>query len=270
MRTTFLLITLGLTGCGGAVDEDLQVRAAYQAYGTALKGRDLEALKSAVTRDRALELSAPEAPVLLELAAKMRPPEPTVLSSSITKGKAVLQVRGIQEGRAMTGTASLLKEEARWRVEKEDWSVEIRIEAPPEPSGDPVSASMPAAVRALVDRAASDNPETGAAAWIELGAKYQSAAAFRKDVSPALADERPAAFAIVEEKFSGNGSSFRYFTAKAVASGGRQPAGTVGEALRYHLWQLEDVSNRGFKGSFAEWWPGYAKSKGLPTGEGNR
>jgi hypothetical protein len=41
----------------------------------------------------------------------------------------------------------------------------------------------------------------------------------------------------------------------------------VVEALRYHLWRFEDVSNSGFKGSFLEWWAKFARARGLPAFE---
>ena len=106
----------------------------------------------------------------------------------------------------------------------------------------------------------------GSKAWLELGARYQSSGAFLGEARQALRDERPVKFAIVEETFKGGGKTIRYFTSKPAATGsGVQPSGTVGEALRYHFWQWENASGGGFKGGFADWWPTFASSKGLPV-----
>lgn len=264
MRTWSLLL-LAVAGCAKPADESEAVRTAWRDYDAAVRARNLDAVKAKTTTARAQELSTPEAPQLLEFAAAARPGDAAVVTCALDGAKATLDLRGTSEGRTATGRASLIREQDGWRLDKEEWSLVLKIDAPPEPPAPPPPpAPLSPAVKAIVDRTASDDPEKGAAAWTELGARYQSPAAFLREVTAALGDERPVAFAIVEESFTGGGKTIRYFTATPKAVKGREPAATVGEALRYHLWQLEDVSGKNFKGTFAQWWAPYAVRKGLP------
>lgn len=130
--------------------------------------------------------------------------------------------------------------------------------------------AVPRKVRSLLDRMAGEDPERGAAAWLELGAAYMSAEDYVRDAGPALVDVRPINFIVFEDQFPQAGKPpRRFFTAKGTPiyhAGDKPLARTVGEALRFHLWQYEDVGGRGFPGSFEEWWREYAAARGLPAG----
>ncbi len=87
------------------------------------------------------------------------------------------------------------------------------------------------------------------------------------EAKAALWDPRAASYPMVEETSEGQGRTFRYYTARPPEEGLETfPARTVGEALRYHLWQYEDAG-ASFEGGFPEWWEGYAPSRGLPVEE---
>jgi hypothetical protein len=144
---------------------------------------------------------------------------------------------------------------------EEDWELDTSSAT----EADRSMELVPADLRALVDQVASDNTSDATKAWLEIGARYRNSGAFLAALKPALYDSRPAFFRMTREKFSGGGNSFVYFTVKTGKSKG-VPAyvHTVGQSLCYHLWQYEDVSNSGFKGTFKAWWAGYAPSHRLP------
>jgi len=258
-----------LAGCGGGESEEQKVRSAFVEYDAAVKAGNLEALRARVAGEKAAELSKPEAPQLLQLAARMRPANATIAACTVTGDHASLELTGTMEGQATKASVSMVRQNGAWRLSQESWTLTMDLTggaAAPEPVVAPPAESMPAAVRKLVDAAASSDATAGSASWSELGTRYQSASSFLKEVRPALWDARPLHFIIVEESFKGGGSSFRYFSSKVPTPGAAaQRAKTVGEALRYHLWRFEDVSNSGFKGTFAEWWAGYARTRGLPA-----
>jgi hypothetical protein len=223
---------------------------------------NLEGVKARLTEARARELEAAG----LAMASAPRPRDYVIEGCAVEGDRATLKLRGLTEMGKAEGEVLFLKEGGRWKVEKEGWAV--KVESAAAPAGPPVDAPMPEAVRAMVDRVASADAMEGSKAWLELGARYRSSKEFLRDAKAALGDDRPVAFAIVEERFKGGGKEIRYFTSKPSAPGGAgsQPARTVGEALRYHFWQYEDASGSGFKGGFADWWPGFAASRGLPGG----
>ena len=260
-----------LAGCGAGESgsEEPKVRLAFAEYDAAVKAGNLEALKARVSGEKAAELSKPEAPRLLELAARMRPANATVVGCTVTGDRASLALQGTLEGRSIQADVSMVRESGVWRLTQETWKMTIDLTggaAAPEPVVAPPMESMSAAVRKLVDATASTDAAAGSAAWSELGTRYQSASAFLKDVRAALWDDRPVHFIIVEESFKGGGKSFRYFSSKVPTDGAiPHRAKTVGEALRYHLWRFEDAGNSGFKGTFLEWWATYARGRGLPA-----
>lgn len=269
MRTLALACLLAGCGSGEGPPADTDVRKAFSEYEAAMKAGDVEGLKARVAGEKAKELAAPEAPQLLELAARMRPDRVRIVAVKTAGESAELDLAGKSEGRSVKGTASMVREGGAWRLVKESWTLTIDLTAGtsgPEPVVAPPMESMPAPVRTLVDAVASADPAAGSAAFSELGTRYQSAASYLKDLRPAFWDERPVHFIIVEESFKGGGKSFRYHSSKLPTPGAAAlRADSVGEALRYHLWRFEDVSNSGFKGTFEEWWATYAPSKGLPA-----
>jgi hypothetical protein len=257
-----LLLSCGDAGGSGA---EAAVHAAWTSYDAAVRKGDLEELRRWTSAARAHELSAPDAGEKLSLAAGLRPGSARTSSLRVEGDRATLVLEAPAQGGTAKGTISLLKEAAGWRVDREDWSIAMAAAADPAPVFDP-PRPMPAAVRALLDRIASKDPAEGAQAWTELSARYDRASAYLKDVHEGLEDPRPLAFVLVAESFTGGGRSFHYFTAKpsAAASDAREPVKTLGQALRYPLWQYENAGAGGFKDGFSAWWASYAAAKGLP------
>lgn len=233
-------------------------RAAYAEYDAAFRSGDVGGVKARMSAENVNALDRD--PRVFETAAKMRPDGTRILSCTVDGDRAVLRLRGKTEGTPMSGVASLVREDGAWKVAKEDWTIRIDPDPPP-------VETLPENVRELVDRVASENPMEATKAWLEIGARYRSASRFLKEVKPALWDPRPVHFEMTDETFEGKDRSFRYFTVKTPSCKGEiVPADTVGEALRYHLWQYEDVSGTGFDGTFDEWWSSYAPPLGLPGG----
>jgi hypothetical protein len=253
-----------LIGCGdGGAAQQQAVQAAYAEYAEAFKRGDLGAVKGRLSAARAKELDDPEAAAKMPLAAALRPAAPRMTSCTVEASRATLAFEAPAEGGTAKGKVVLLREGGLWRVDQENWSIEF---PPPPPPPEP-PRPMPASVRAIVDRIASADAAAGAAAHTELAAKYQDAKSYLRDVREGLEDARPIAFVMVPESFSGGGHTFAYFSPKPAESGKREPAKTVGEALRYPLWQYEGVGEGGFKTTFAAWWKSYAAARGLPGGD---
>jgi len=265
------VFALGVGGCSrmrGAQDEKA-ARAAFSAYDAAFRAKDIDGMKAHMTDPQSSEAEAMvrARPELIDLALKMRPPNPQIVSCTIAGDSATLQMKGENGGAVMTGEVSLARVDGKWRVAKEGWHVNLDAMPDLKPAGgESIPQPLPEAIQKLVDRVASEDAAEGGKAWLEIGARYQDAASFLKDFKPALSDPRPVRFAMVEETFSGGGSTFRYFTVQGDPSKGSPvPANTVGEALRYHLWQYENVGGSGFKGGFQDWWKTYAPKNGLPA-----
>ncbi len=148
--------------------------------------------------------------------------------------------------------------------DKENWKVIVDATGG---SGAPwLEPELSPAVQAIVDRIASSDPVEGAKAWMELGARYRDPAAYLAETRAAFRDERAVSFPIVKETFTSGAQTTHYFTAGATPIGAAgTPAATVGETLRFHLWQLEGLSLGEQSRSFADWWPGYASAHGLPA-----
>ena len=243
-------------------DDSEAVRTAFREYDAACRNGDLAAVKTRVTGARAEELSRPVEGLAFAGAGRARPTLARIASCNVSGSKATLKLRGAQDGARAAGTATLVRDSDVWRVATEDWKVIAASLPTPPPDED-----LAPAVRPLIDRIASDDPMDACKAWLELGTRYQNAAAFLAEVKPALWDRRPVHFEITEGTANAGGRTLRYFTAKTPAEQGPTvPADTVGEALRYHLWQYEDVSGTGFKGTFDEWWDTWAPSRALPGG----
>ncbi len=275
-----IAVGIGLSSCSGKNAADIAkaekaakdaqaAQAEFSAYDIALRAHDKEAMKAHMTPEAASDISrmsdeanAQLADLAFALLEKMRPSDAHIVSCDVSGDSATVRLKGTLEGAAMQGEVSLARVGEGWRVAKEHWSGSLDLSASQAPS----LAAMPAAVRQIVDRVASDDPMVGSKAWLELGARYQSAPTFLAEVKPALWDTRPVHFEMVEETFKGGGNSIRYFSVRGEPGKGTPvPAQTVGEALRYHLWQYENVSGSGFTGSFQEWWSSYASRNGLPT-----
>lgn len=256
-----LLLAAGLS-CGKAssAQTEATVRAVYAAYDEAMRRGDLDGLRNSLSATRVKELDAPDAREKLALAAAMKPVTSKTTSCVVAGDRATLLVEAPSEGGTAKGTIELLRERGAWRVDREAWT--IQMAASPDPPE--TSRPMPPEVRALLDRVASTDPAAGAAAWTELSARYDRASAYLRDVREGLEDVRPVTFVLVAESFKGKGRSFHYFTAKPSASAAHEPVTTLGQALRYPLWQYEDAGSGGFKGGFAEWWKSYATARGLP------
>jgi len=268
-------LSLALGACGETApapapavgpDDAAAVRTAWNEYDVAFRAGDLAKVKGLVAAERAKELEGPDAEALFQTAAALRPAGAAVVSCDVSGETAKILLRAKPDGDAtMTGEIALAREAGRWLVSKEAWSLRMGPGADAGPPSLP-DPPPPAAVQKILDRVASADAVEGAAAWMEIGARYTGSAAFLKDLHRALRDPRAVRFAVAEETFAGGGKKIRYFTAKPAApTTGAAPAATVGEALRYHLWQVEDASGSGFKGSFAEWWERYAKKEGIRT-----
>jgi hypothetical protein len=208
-----------LAGCGGgegSEPEEAKVRKAFADYDAAVKAGNLEALKARVAGEKAAELSKTEAPQMLELAAKMRPSNATIVACTVTGDRAELQLTGTVDGKTAKAAASMVREGGSWRLSQESWSLTIDLtggSGAPEPVIAPPMESMSTAVRKLVDAVASSDAAAGMAAWSELGTRYQNTSSYLKDVRPALWDDRPVQFIIIEESFKSGSGSFRYHSA---------------------------------------------------------
>jgi hypothetical protein len=149
VRARFLLVALvvlpacGRTSVPPVPDQDA-VRQAYQNYREAMAGGDLARLTKFVSRERAKELSAPNASETLQVARAFSPAGAQITGVELNASEATLELTArVDEGTA-TGTVRLVKEDGAWKVSKEDWQVKISIGADRSPAELPPDAVRPA------------------------------------------------------------------------------------------------------------------------------
>jgi hypothetical protein len=151
MRVRFPLFLLALAivpACGQtapAVRDEDAVRQAYESYRAAMSVGDLPRLTTLVSRERAKELSAPDAAETLQAARAFYPEGAQITGVQLNGREATLDLTArVQEGTA-AGTVRLVKEDQAWKVSTEDWQVTISIGADGSP--DTVAALPSDAVR---------------------------------------------------------------------------------------------------------------------------
>ena len=239
--------------------------AVFQKYDTAFKSGSPADVIPLMTKDTITDAEGPaNKPELFQLARAVRPPDVRVTGATLKDGIITLTVTGTVMDEKATGTILLRNEGGAWKVDKENWKVSVDV------SGEVAQlVELPLAppIQAIVDRIASSDPVEGAKAWMELGARYQDPKTYLAETRAGFSDSRAVSFPIVQETFEGGAQTIHYFTAGAIPIGAAgTPAATVGETLRFHLWQLEGLSLGAQSRAFADWWPGYAAAHGLPAG----
>lgn len=117
----------------------------------------------------------------------------------------------------------------------------------------------------LLAKLASDDVRVALSAWQELAARYKDSKSYLQDLKRKLAIESPISFAIKRE-YTKQGTI--YNAADPAVEGNakwKALASTVGEALRYQLWQLDpDKTKEATQLSFRQWWQVYTHENDLP------
>ncbi len=140
----------------------------------------------------------------------------------------------------------------------------------PQTQKSPATAEANEKIASLIGQISNTEPAVGVAAWTALGSMYQNPNDYINTVRAFLDDRTPISFSIIEEiRQLTNGAQGRIFTARDIPvsqSGESALARTVGEALRFHVWQYEHAYEANYGGDFYEWWKQYAQERGLPAG----
>jgi hypothetical protein len=155
-----VLLAACVAGCDNSAglsgQEEEAARQAYQRYREALARADPAELQALVARDRAHELAAPNAAELLQLAAAMQPQRTRIASVQVSGSEATLRLLGAMEGARASGSVRLVKEDGAWKVSKEDWQIQIAIDADAAPPAQapalPAGAVRPADYATLLGR----------------------------------------------------------------------------------------------------------------------
>ncbi len=118
----FILIVLA-AACGkGGADEKALTRV-YNDYHKAIRGGDTGALKEFISSPKQKELLGEGAEMKLQMIKEFLPTDIEVTGSSTSGGTARLEVKGKKQGQEMTGTVNFVKEDGRWKIEKEEWEM---------------------------------------------------------------------------------------------------------------------------------------------------
>jgi len=277
-KIIFGVLGLTLLAAGGwyawHAREELRVgdvTAAYLRYDAAFRSGTPESLRPLMTDTKSKEFDeVVQHPELFQLAAGLRPADAKITGVRVEGSTASVTLAGTGMGGRAAGTIRLQEVAGAWKVDHEDWQVTGDLSlgtGSSAPIAPPPDAILRPAIKAIVDRIASADPGEGARAWMDLGARFQDPGLYLRETTAGFWDDRAVAFPILQESFGSGAKTFQYFTAGATPIGAAgTPAATVGEALRFHLWQLEGLSLGPQSQTFQDWWLGYASSHGLPFG----
>ncbi|MGH2571272.1 MAG: WD40 repeat domain-containing protein, partial [bacterium] len=125
LASVVLLGVLAIAGCESSATRERAVRAAYDEYRSALASQDLTALRDILTAERVPELDAAGAEQTLALVASMSPTGAEVVGITVEGDGAEIALSGEMEGATLTGVARLRRESGAWKIDKEEWSIQV-------------------------------------------------------------------------------------------------------------------------------------------------
>jgi len=125
LASTGALCLIALAGCVFG-NREPEVRAAFAEYRRALQARDVGALAELVVAEKTPELApGPNTEALVQMVSQFAPPDPEITAVEIDGPQATLKLRAALEGQPMSGTARLLRQGGRWKLDREEWSIEM-------------------------------------------------------------------------------------------------------------------------------------------------
>jgi WD40 repeat protein len=125
LASLVLLGLLAIAGCESTTMREHAVRAAYAEYRDALQSQDLNALRDILAAERLAALDAPGADQTLALVASMSPTGAEIVEITVEGDSAEVALSGEMEGATMTGIARLRRESGTWKIDKEEWSIQL-------------------------------------------------------------------------------------------------------------------------------------------------
>jgi WD40 repeat protein len=127
--TLYTIIILGVMGlllsCGGGEADKKAFETIYNNYRKAVEKGDLETLKDFLTANRRAELSGEEAKSKLEMVQAMLPQNIKTVSVEVSDKTATLKVTGELSGRQMAGDIHFTLEGKQWKINKEEWQINL-------------------------------------------------------------------------------------------------------------------------------------------------
>ncbi len=94
---------------------------AYLAYTKILAGGNSDAVKKAVSADRAKQMDDPDFKQMFPLLQEMEPKKIKITGGAISGDKATLTATGDMNGTQAKGTIAMVRERGVWKVDKESW-----------------------------------------------------------------------------------------------------------------------------------------------------
>ncbi|MCP5051099.1 MAG: hypothetical protein GY940_28300 [bacterium] len=121
------LLMVLLFACGGGGNKEFE--ELYNNYRKAIEQEDLAALKEVLTTAGQREMLGEGAAGKLKMVKAMTPSGVSIKKSSVSGDTAVLEVEGQKMGQRMEGKVILARENGTWKIEKEQWQINIDLDS---------------------------------------------------------------------------------------------------------------------------------------------
>ena len=118
-----LFAACGESGKSGPAIAPEGPRAAFESYRKAMREGDLDALNAVLARSAREAVAKVEAEVAMELLQSLLPAEETVTGNEIDGNAATIHLTAANDGTDATGKVLLVREDGKWKVEKETWDL---------------------------------------------------------------------------------------------------------------------------------------------------
>ncbi len=121
-----LLVILPFINCSGG-GEEATLKQVYLDYRNFLQKEDIPALKKCISSQRQEEMQGEGARVKIQLIKEIMPVEIKVKKAKISGDTAVLEVEGKMKDQRVTGKIDFIKESGEWKINNENWQVNIEM-----------------------------------------------------------------------------------------------------------------------------------------------
>jgi 6-phosphogluconolactonase (cycloisomerase 2 family) len=124
MKLLFCFIILFSFNCKSSSNEE-ELRQVYQKYKQALQRSDIQELQKYLSSEKQEELSGEGLGLKLEMVKQFIPTTINIKEVIISGNSATLKAEGQREKQTMIGSIELKREGGKWKVFKEEWSIQL-------------------------------------------------------------------------------------------------------------------------------------------------